>query len=486
MNRHRNIVVVLLLLLCAPRTSVSQIEQQAQTYDMTLEDCLTWTLRGNPEIQELRVDVERAAGTRLAFRSRALPQLAAQATAGFRGGALYNAGDTKTAEVITTNIFNIITTNSVISTNNARVFYPKPYAIATAQFSQPLIDLAIPPTLHRGKLEVILAQQNLHRTVTDQLYNARVNFLQALYFRDLIDLYEEIDKRLQANVQSEQQRIDAGTGNEAALKEAKIQQLNLELGLTNLRSSYFSTVTTIAQLCGRKPTEGTNGAQQVRLPRPVGALHYEPVTIDLAHESAYALDHRADLKLLKALTAATAADKQTVQAGYFPSVSIIASGLFIPQNILVSKQTSIVPGQDPRTSDIRAGVALTWQVIDNGRITGASHQLEAVRQEYEIALHKLEQNIPRELTAIEAALRSADANHDALLKSAESAEENLHLVEAQVSLGEATQFDFLKAQSNLLSVRVGLASSIQTHEAARAELDRTTGRYLQYEDGIVP
>jgi len=45
------------------------------------------------------------------------------------------------------------------------------------------------------------------------------------------------------------------------------------------------------------------------------------------------------------------------------------------------------------------------------------------------------------------------------------------LVEAQVSLGEATQLDFLKAQGNLLSVRAGLAEALHSHEEARAELE---------------
>jgi len=60
------------------------------------------------------------------------------------------------------------------------------------------------------------------------------------------------------------------------------------------------------------------------------------------------------------------------------------------------------------------------------------------------------------------------------------AEENLKLIETQVGLGQATQLDFLNAQSNLLSVRAGLEDATYTHELARAELDRVTGRYLQF------
>jgi outer membrane protein TolC len=119
-------------------------------------------------------------------------------------------------------------------------------------------------------------------------------------------------------------------------------------------------------------------------------------------------------------------------------------------------------------------------------VIGASHQLEAIQQVYETLLRKLEQNIPRELATVMGSLQSADARREAFLKSVESAEENLRLVESQVALGEATQFDFLKAQNNLLSVRAGLLNAVWAHEAARAELDHVTGRYLQYEASTTP
>jgi outer membrane protein TolC len=198
------------------------------------------------------------------------------------------------------------------------------------------------------------------------------------------------------------------------------------------------------------------------------------------------VQHRADVKLLEALVDATGADRQTVQAQYYPLVTLVASGLFIPQSLLISKQTSIVAGQDPRSSQVEAGVEMSWQIIDNGRVTGASRQIEATRQAYKIALRQLEQNIPLELAAIEGALQNADARRDALVKSAEEAEENLRLIERRVSLGEATQFDFLQAQSNLLSVRAGIVDAIHSHEVARAELDHATGRYLQYHSEKAP
>ena len=477
MKRRGSIGFVLLFVLCQAKSAIAQIDKQAQTYDFTMEDCLASALTRNPEIRQLQSDVERAAGTRLVYRSRALPHLATQLSVGGRGGDLYIPPQVKA-----------ILTNSVtrLITNNTAVIGPVLYSLVTAQFSQPLFDAGVPPSLRRGRLEVILAQQNLNRAVTDRLHEARLIFLQALYLRDLVAVHEELDRHLQANVQSEQQRYDVGAANEAELKAAKIQQLNLELNLANLRADGFATVTRLAEVCGRDPSQHTNGASRLWLPKPVGALRYEPTPVDLAQQSAYALQHRADLKLLQALIDATTADKQTVQGAYLPTISLVASGLFFPQSALVSKQTDIVPGQDTRASQLEAGVAMSWRIIDNGQIIGASRQLAATQQAYEITRRKLEQNVPRELATVEGALQSADERHEAFLKAAEAAEQNLRLVEAQVTLGQATQFDFLKAQTNLLSVREGIADATHSHEVARAELDHVTGRYLEYIAAAVP
>ena len=445
--------VAFLILFSAVLTTHAQIEKQAQTYDLTASDCLTWAFLKNPDICRLRADVERAIGSKLVYWSRALPQLSGQVQGGFRSGSLYLNDHTSKLD---------------------------PFAVLSAQFSQPLIDVGIPPTLRRGRLEVVIAQQTFNREVTERLHEARVTFLRALYLRELIAVYEEIGKRLQANVDSEQQRFDVGTGNEAALKRAKIQKLNLERDLANLRGDYFSATTQLAELDGRDLTEPPGGATQLRLPQPVGELPYEEVTLNLARQTAYALEHRADLKLLQALSDAAQSDKRIVQAGYFPLVSLTASTLYFPQNALLSKDTGTVPGRDTRSTEHRAGVALSWQVIDNGRVTGASRSAEATRQGYEIVLHQLEQNVPRELATVEGALQNAAARRKALVESAAAAEENLKMIETQVGLGQATQLDFLKAQSNLLSVRAGILDATYAHALARAELDRVTGRYLEF------
>ncbi|MEI8063490.1 MAG: TolC family protein [Verrucomicrobiota bacterium] len=154
----RTLVYLIWVLLLASGAAVAEIE--IQSYDLTLAECLAQTFRNNPNIQIRRADIERAVGFKLVISSRLLPQLSTQLQAGNRDGALYKPGGE--------------------------------FSALTAQFSQPLIDVGIPPAIRRGQLEVALAGQRLNREITERLHEARSMFVYAFYVRDLLALHSEI------------------------------------------------------------------------------------------------------------------------------------------------------------------------------------------------------------------------------------------------------------------------------------------------------
>src|ERR1700733_10276005 len=133
MKSGQYLILGWLLALGAIQPALAQVEQHAQTYDLTLDDCLASTFRQYPEIQRLRGDIERALGTRTIFRSRALPQLSTQVAVGLRGGNLYNSEEVRTNAA-----------TSVITTNASKELLPTAFSTLAAEFSQSLIDVGIP------------------------------------------------------------------------------------------------------------------------------------------------------------------------------------------------------------------------------------------------------------------------------------------------------------------------------------------------------
>jgi outer membrane protein TolC len=253
--------------------------------------------------------------------------------------------------------------------------------------------------------------------------------------------------------------------------QARVQLLTEGAALTGLRREEFEMRTRLAELMGRPMSE---------LPLPAEGLDEKMVTLDLAEEARLALQQRADLKFLRALIQIATEDRRMVDAGYFPFVSLVGSALYIPGKKQITAVTPIIEGQTPLGTEGRYGASLTWQIVDNGQVTGARREVEAVRREYEVTLRQLEQNIPRQIAGVGAALQVARAQLEALNKSEAEAEETLRLTENRISLGEATQLDFSDAQRHLLAVRGGIVDARFQYDCGLAELDWITGRYLEF------
>src|SRR5438067_9168385 len=118
---------------------------------ITLDTILNATLEKNPAIQQAKANLERAAGRRLVLRSIVWPNLKANVPAGVQGGD--RAGSTST----------------------------KLFGFARGSFTQPLINAAILPSLRRGDIEVLIAEQQLNLAVEQQLHSARVAFYSSIY-----------------------------------------------------------------------------------------------------------------------------------------------------------------------------------------------------------------------------------------------------------------------------------------------------------------
>jgi outer membrane protein TolC len=441
-------VLVCLMLAAAVRAgdATGGMSVLAEHNPVTLAECYAQTLEQNIDIQRRRAGIEQAAGIKTVFTARALPRASMSGLGGYSGGTLYGPGG--------------------------------PFAAIQTDLSQPLFDMGMPASLRRGKVEVIIAQQMLNRTATAQLHATRLAFLRALASRRFFELHQKIETHLQANVLGAQQRFEVGTASRQQVRQAEIQLLNLKPILARAQRDYVNAVTELDECRGTK----ASAKGPLQLPEPTGNLEYALLKFDLEKEVAQTLQKRPDLTLLREMIKATADEKRMAQAGYYPFVALTVFSQYFPDVGVFGVRPEIVSGQDPRQSETRYGAAMTWQVIDTGKIRGAVSQVESGRQAMEITLRRLEENVPRELRVLARTLETIDAQLAALKQSVTEAEEMLKLVEARVKLGEATQLDFLNAQTNLLSTQRGILLAVVENETARAEFDRATGRYLEFTD----
>src|SRR5207248_4636203 len=122
-----------------------------------------------------------------------------------------------------------------------------------------------------------------------------------------------------------------------------------------------------------------------------------------AEASANAIKHRPDLELARLVVRAAAEDQRILAAAYYPEIHFTVSGEYIPVSGVRRLQSTGSPrrSDDIISSEIRAGGAYTWRVIDNGKTYGAVLRQKSAREINEVVLHKLEGDVRRDLSRIQ-------------------------------------------------------------------------------------
>ena len=421
----------------------------AMSRAITFEAAMQTALQNNPTIQQAKIGLEEAAGKRLVLRSIAYPDANLKGIAGTEGGHRIELSDET-----------------------------KAFGFAQGNFGQNIFHAAIPASLRRGKLEVLIAQQRLNVAVAEQLHRTRIAFYTALYNRSLESLQQSQQRDLEANIKAQQERYDAGTTKRESLTAARLQAHELGPEMEFARHAQHAALLDLAAAMGRRLSPDATVAE------PEGELQFIDARFDVAAETERALHHRADLNLARLLVRAADEEKRIVQADYYPSVRLLAAGDYIPVSGISREGGGGSPSRsdDFISSEVRAGGSYNWRIIDNGKTGGAVLRQKEAREINEVLLAKLEASVRRELTRIDGNLRAIQAQHDALAKAADVAEQNVVNLRENILQGFASQLEYREGESSLLHARDELLNATYQQNLARAEWDLVTGRYFQFSD----
>jgi len=411
---------------------------------VTLQEVCRITLERNPAVIEAKAGLEQAAGQRLVFRSIVWPDFDVLVPAGLQYG--HRSGESG----------------------------PKGFAVGRGNLEQTLFNMAVPHSLRRGNIEVLIAQQKLNVAVVEQLHAARLAFYAALYNRSLQSIRDEQLKRLQENVATQKNRFEAGLADRSAFTSATIQADELVPQTEGAQRAYREAQLNLAQAMGMDPGQSS-------LPEPEGELKFVPMQLDVGAETAAALQRRVDLKLARLFVRAANEDHRIIAADYYPKLVGSIHGEWVPVSG-IHRQESTSKTQDFIGSELREKAAYTWRVIDNGKVGGAVLRARAAREENELTCRKLEGNVTRELPRIANDIEAIGARERSLASATAAAEESAQTVKENVANGLTSQFEYRVSLNGLLMTKSGLLDAIYQHNVALAEWDRATGRYFQFFD----
>jgi outer membrane protein TolC len=175
-------------------------------------------------------------------------------------------------------------------------------------------------------------------------------------------------------------------------------------------------------------------------------------------------------------------DERILAAAYYPTVNLTVSGDYIPVTGVRRLQSQGSPrrSDDIISSEIRAGGAYTWRMIDNGKVYGAVKTQRANREINELLLHRMEQDIPRDMARIDHDLKAIAAKQKLLAGASDAAAQNSITVEQNLGKGIVSQLDYRQVENASLEVQSGLLSLAYQQQVALAEWDRATGRYFRF------
>lgn len=414
---------------------------------ITLDAVLNTTLEKNPAIQQAKLKVEQASGRRLVLRSVIWPSVRVNVPAGVQGGD--RAGSTTT----------------------------KLFGFVRGALNQPLIDAAIPHSLRRGDIEVLIAEQQLNLAIEEQLHTARVAFYSALYQRELRSLRDKQRLRLDENVASQHDRYQAGLVDRSAYTTATVEARGLDPLVEGAQRSYAAAQLQLSEAMAADLNSETSP------PEPEGELTFATVDVDLNAETTEALERRTDVKLARLLVKAANEDARIIAAGYYPSAIGSITGDYIPVSG-IHREGSTSRNQDFIGSEIREGAAYTWQVIDNGKVGGAVLKATKVREINELELKKLEAGVRQQLSRIHNDLAGIAQRQKALSSGTNNAEQAAVAVQQNLGSGLASQLEYRVAESSFLKTQSGLLEASYLQNVALAEWDRATGRYFQFSEDM--
>ncbi len=415
------------------------------TSGVTLREVLRTTLDNNPAILEAKAGLDQTAGQRLVFRSIVWPDIDVLVPAGLQYG--HRSGESGV----------------------------KGFAVGRGNLEQTLFNMAVPPSLRRGDTGVLIAQQQLNVAVVEQLHAARLAFYAALYNRSLQSIRDEQLQKLEENVATQKNRFDAGLADRSAFTSATLQTDELIPQVEGAHRAYREAQLNLAQAMGIDPAKSS-------LPEPDGELQFNPAGLDVAGETAAALERRADLKLARLLVRSANEDQRIIAADYYPRIDGSFHGEWVPVSG-IHRQESTSKTQDFIGSEIREKAAYTWRVIDNGKVGGAVLRARAAREENELTCKKLESNVARELARIANDIQGIAAREKSLASASAAAEESARAVRENVATGLVSPLEYRVSQTAFLRTKSGQLDAVYQYNVAVAEWDRATGRYFQFSYG---
>jgi outer membrane protein len=299
-----------------------------------------------------------------------------------------------------------------------------------------------------------LFQEVVSRVATD----VRVAFYELLLNRAKIRVREDSVRVLEEELNTQQERLKAGTVGTLNVERAQVALANERPELINAQTDLKNSYLRLAELMGINVVALDPSFEAV------GQLEYRQRHFDLNECLARAVANRPEIKARQ--KDIEIEDKQYVldQSELRPHI-----GLFSAYEIYNERDPEV--GREFNHGYL-VGISGTWHVFDGFATKG---RLQATRARRDAAVEALEaarRRIASEVRSIFFDLEQADRILEAETRNAQTAADSLQNAKANLTAGLGTQLDILQAASDVTRTETTRLSAIYLHNSALARLTR--------------
>ncbi len=185
-----------------------------------------------------------------------------------------------------------------------------------------------------------------------------------------------------------------------------------------------------------------------------------------------ALKNRPEIKSMEKLLSVYEKKIEVEKSNLYPQIYF-----FTNYNIEKGTQTSLKKWD----TNWNAGIALSFNIWDWGRIKDKIKQAESEKNQIEKQLEITKKSIELEVKNYYLNLLSAEKKLEKSKKQIEKAEENLRVANLLYKEGMATTTDVIDATTSLIEAKNNYYTSIYEYKIAYSQLEKATGLYTKYE-----
>ncbi|MCO5043977.1 MAG: TolC family protein [Kiritimatiellae bacterium] len=434
MNTHSPFGAALLAAALA-LSALPAFAQSESRGSFDLARCLDTALDQNYDIQKARERVRQQHGARVEARGRAIPNVQIGGQYQEQDSALNQPGMTRD------NFWNL-----------------------GAEITQSLYsggqNMA---TLKAQQLAEEAARFDLQATINNVLLQVHESYYTVLLTRSQIRVQEQNIELLQEELQSAQNKLDAGAVSPFNVLRAEVALANGRTPLIRAKNNYRIAIEELARVLGyTDDSAGQDPSLQV-----VGELEFESYTADLSREREGAFAKRAELKSLALQRQSQERALRAARGSYQPNLTAFA-GYGFQSDSLSEERWDEVDGW-------MAGVRLGWSVFDGMQTRGRTLQAASALEQLRLAEEEAKLGIDVEVRRANSSFIEAQELYHATRKVVEQAEESVRLARSRFDVGAATQLDVLQTQQALTDARDNEVQALYSYNSALTRLRKATG-----------